>query len=283
MHTYPECIPCFVSQALRVANMTETDPVRVKHILDETVRLIPDIHMSRTPPHTASIMYRTISDITGVADPFKEIKRQCTATALDLYPRLKQWVAAAEDPLLAALQAAVAGNIIDFGVENHFDLEEDLDDLLNQSFAVCHYEEFKRELATARDILFIGDNAGETVFDRLLIETMEHPVTYVVRDVPIINDATLEDAEAAGLGEVATIISSGSTAPGNILPLCSREFLRRYDEADLIISKGQGNYEGLSEERKNIFFLLKVKCRVIARHIGIAEGSIILKKQSSGA
>ena len=262
--------------------MTETDPGRIKRILDETARLIPDMPLSRTPPHTASIMYRKIAKITGIDDPFKEIKRQCTTAALDLYRELKRRVVEADDPLLAALQAAVAGNIIDFGVENHFDLESDLESLLDQSFAVCHYEEFKRELAAARQILYIGDNAGETVFDRLLIETLGKPVTYVVREIPVINDATMEDAEAAGLPEVAEVISSGSTAPGNILPLCNREFLRRYEEADLIISKGQGNYEGLSEENKNIFFLLKVKCRVIARHIGIAEGSIILKKQSAG-
>lgn len=282
MHTYPECFPCFVSQALRVAQMTETDPARVKMILDETSRLIPDMPLSRTPPHTASIMYRRIAGLTGVEDPFKEIKRQCTASALDLYPDLKQCVAKSRDPLLTALQAAVAGNIIDFGVESQFDLDKDLDALLDQPFSVCDYEEFKLELAAARQILYIGDNAGETVFDRLLIEVMGKQVTYVVREIPVINDATWEDAEAAGLTEVAEVISSGSTAPGNILPLCNNEFLQRYQEADLIISKGQGNYEGLSEENKNIFFLLKVKCRVIARHIGLPEGSIILKKQSMG-
>ncbi len=252
---------------------------QVKRLLDEVALMIPDIPLSRTPPHTASLIYRKIAGITGVADPFAAVKKQCTEAALRMYPRLREKIASAKDPLFTALQTAVAGNIIDFGVETHFDLEEDLDSMMNQQFTLCHYDDFKQELANAERILYIGDNAGETVFDRLLIETMAKPVTYVVRHEPIINDATLEDARAAGLHGVAELLSSGSPAPGNILPLCSDEFFVHYRQADLIISKGQGNYEGLSEEDRSIFFLLKVKCKVIARHIGIAEGSTILKKQ----
>ena len=282
MNTYAECIPCFLSQASRVVKMTETDPVRIKRVLDEVALLVSDIPLTRTPPHTATIIYRKIAQMTGVEDPFKEIKRQCTEAALRFYPELKRRIATAEDPLLAALQAAVAGNIIDFGVKNHFNLDDDLETMLNQPFALCHYEELQQELAAAKRILYIGDNAGETVFDRLLIEALGKPVTYVVRERPIINDATIEDAKAAGLHNIAELISSGCPAPGTILPLCSEAFLRRYQEADLIISKGQGNYEGLSEEDQNIFFLLKVKCTVIARHIGISEGAIILKKQRMG-
>jgi uncharacterized protein with ATP-grasp and redox domains len=158
-----------------------------------------------------------------------------------------------------------------------FDLEKDLESIIDQRFAIDHYGLFKTALSQARDVLYIADNAGETVFDRVLIEELGKPVTYVVREQPVINDALRDDAVAAGIDKVATIISSGSDAPGNILPLCSDKFLKIYEASDFIISKGQGNFEGLSEENRPIFFLLKTKCRVIADHIKVDKGSIVLK------
>jgi uncharacterized protein with ATP-grasp and redox domains len=186
-------------------------------------------------------------------------------------------VRSAEDPLRTAIRIAIAGNVIDFGSNMPFDLEKDLETILNQKFAIDHYRIFKESLNRVKDVLYIADNAGETVFDRVLIEELGKPVTYVVRERPIINDAIREDAIAAGIDKVADIISSGADAPGNILRLCSNEFSEIYKTSDFIISKGQGNYEGLSGEARPIFFLLKAKCHVIAKHIGVERGSIILK------
>jgi uncharacterized protein with ATP-grasp and redox domains len=127
-------------------------------------------------------------------------------------------------------------------------------------------------------ILYLADNAGETVFDRVLIEHLDRPVTYVVKAAPIINDATFEDAVAAGIDRIAEIIDNGSNAPGTLLDQCSEAFLESFHQAELIIAKGQANYESLSREPAPIFFLLQAKCRVIARDLGVATGDIILRQ-----
>lgn len=273
-----DCYPCFFQQAINVAGMISVDEKLMKDILVEVSRLIPTISEGITPPQIGREVYRLVSRLTGIEDPYKEAKKKCTDQALSLYPALKETVASSPDRLMTAVRVAIAGNVIDFGSNMAFDLDEDVQSILAQEFAIYHFQEFQKSLAKAKRILFIADNAGECVFDRILIEEIRKPVIYVVRAKPIINDAMLEDALAAGIDDVAEIISSGTDAPGNILPLCSAEFLQVYRDADFIISKGQGNYEGLSEETRPIFFLLKAKCRVIAKHIGVEQGSIVLMK-----
>jgi uncharacterized protein with ATP-grasp and redox domains len=281
MRVYFECYPCFFHQAINVAGMIPVDDKLLKDILAEVSRIIPTISEEMTPPQIGREVYRIVSRLTGIEDPFREAKKQCTEQALSLYPALKEKVASSSDRLMTAVRVAIAGNVIDFGSNVAFDLDRDVQSILTQEFAINHYDEFQAGLAEAESILYIADNAGECVFDRILIEEIGKPVTYVVRESPIINDAVMEDALSAGIGDVAEIISSGADAPGNILPLCSEEFLEVYANADFIISKGQGNYEGLSEEARPIFFLLKAKCAVIAKHIGVAQGSIILMQARS--
>jgi hypothetical protein len=215
--------------------------------------------------------------VTGVNDPFRDLKAKSIDKALALYPSLKRLLGEAKDPLETAVRLAIAGNVIDFGANPDFQLEQDIEEVFQKAPAINHYQGFKEQLGRAQDIVYLGDNAGETVFDRLLIETMNKPVTFVVRESPIINDATEEDALASGLGEVATIVSSGCDAPGTVLGGCSEPFLAHLDRADLIISKGQGNYETLSQEKRPIFFLLKAKCPVIARDLGVKVGDIVIK------
>lgn len=277
MKVYLDCYPCFFQQALNVTRMIASDEETVHQILLEVNALLPKITGDITPPEIGREVYRIVSRLTGVKDPYREIKEKCTQQALALYPGLKERVQSADDRLRKAIRIAIAGNVIDFGSNMPFDMEKDLESILNQRFAIDHYNAFTAALSRARDILYIADNAGETVFDRVLIEELGKPVTYVVREHPIINDAVREDAIAAGIDKVADIISSGADAPGNILHLCSDEFFKVYESSDFIISKGQGNYEGLSGENRPIFFLLKAKCHVIAKHIGVEQGSIILK------
>jgi uncharacterized protein with ATP-grasp and redox domains len=281
MRTYLECFPCFMEQALRAGRIATHDAKKIKRVLDEVGRMVSSIPIESTPPESGRAIYQKVSEITGIPDPYKEIKKKSTETALTLYPSLKNEINMGQDALLTAIRIAIAGNVIDFGANSHFNIEQEIEEILRKDFAICDYEKFKAKLNKSNEILYIGDNAGECVFDRILIEEMKKPVTYVVRDVPIINDATYEDAIQAGIDKVATIISSGTDAPGTILETCNPEFKKIYDRAKFIISKGQGNYEALSNERRPIFFLLKVKCHIIANDIGVNKGDIVLKKSES--
>ena len=277
MKTYLDCFPCFLNQALRAGRIATDDDKKIKRLLDEVGMMLRDIPLESTPPESGRLLYRKVSEITGNLDPYKKIKSESTKKALSLYPSLKSQIERSKDRLLTAIRIAIAGNVIDFGANWNFDIENEIDEALEKDFAICDYNRFKDCLNETSEILYIGDNAGECVFDRILIEEMKKPVKYIVRDIPIINDATYEDAVQAGIDKVATILSSGTDAPGTILKTCSSKFKELYNNSKFIISKGQGNYEALSNERRPIFFLLKTKCHVIANDIGINEGDIILK------
>jgi len=277
MKTYLDCFPCFLNQALRAGRIATDDDKKIKRLLDEVGMMLRDIPLESTPPESGRLLYRKVSEITGNLDPYKKIKSESTKKALSLYPSLKSQIERSKDRLLTAIRIAIAGNVIDFGANWNFDIENEIDEVLEKDFAICDYNRFKDCLNETSEILYIGDNAGECVFDRILIEEMKKPVKYIVRDIPIINDATYEDAVQAGIDKVATILSSGTDAPGTILKTCSSKFKELYNNSKFIISKGQGNYEALSNERRPIFFLLKTKCHVIANDIGINEGDIILK------
>lgn len=276
MKTYLDCFPCFVSQALRAARMATEDEQKIKEVLDAVGGLMRDIRIESTPPESVRLIYHKISEITGNPDPYGRIKRESTQKSLTLYPVLKAFVNEADDRLLAAIKVAVAGNVIDFGVCGSIDIRRAVQEVLETDFAVCEAEAFRKTLAGSDEVLFLGDNAGETVFDRVLIEEIGKPVVYAVRGAPIINDVTYQDAVDAGLGQVATIVSSGTDAPGTLLWTCNEAFREMFRSAGCIVSKGQGNYESLSAEKRPLFFLLKCKCPVIARDIEVDEGDIVL-------
>lgn len=281
MKTYLDCFPCFLSQALRAARIATDDEKKIKKVLDEVGMLLQNIPLESIPPASGRLIYHKVSEITGNLDPYREIKNKSTKEALSLYPFLKSRVEESSDRLLTAIRIAIAGNVIDFGANWDFDLEDEIEEIFDKDFAIFDYGAFKDRLDEAREILYIGDNAGECVFDRILLEEINKPVIYIVRDAPVINDATYEDAVQAGIDKVGAILSSGTDAPGTILETCSSEFKEVYDHSKFIISKGQGNYEALSNERRPIFFLLKVKCHVIADDIGVSEGDIVLKGRIS--
>jgi len=278
MKVYLDCYPCFFKQILQTSREVTSDEGKIQEVLIAFGQYLRHISADATPPEIGREVYRLISEKTGIPDPYREIKKKCTRQVLALYPQLKKRIAASEDRLLTAARLAIAGNVIDFGANAQFDLVKDLEALLSQELAINHYPEFRHALEKSHKIVYLADNAGETVFDRILIEEIGKSVVYAVRERPIINDAVLQDALDAGLGDVAEIVSSGTDAPGTILPLCSRDFMNIYDSADFIISKGQGNYEGLSDEARPLFFLLKAKCEVIARDIGVDQGGLILMK-----
>lgn len=266
-----------MNQALRAGRIATKDEKKIKALLDDVGCIIKDIPMDSTPPETGGLIYQKVREITGVEDPYKKIKESNITEALALYPRLKQIVKNSHNKLLTAIRIAIAGNVIDLGVDKEFNILEDVYKVLKQDFAIFDFEEFITQLDKAESILYLGDNAGESVFDKILIEEMGKPVTYVVRDIPVINDVTVEDAVSSGLDELTEIISSGTSAPGAILKLCNDDFLDRFNNADMIISKGQGNYEGLSNVNRSVFFLLIAKCHVIADDLKVKENDIVLK------
>ena len=186
-----------------------------------------------------------------------------------------------KDPIRAAVKVAVFGNIIDLGIGLKFDLNKNLERVFKEKFAVDEYNDFKEQLDSGgKNILYLGDNAGEIVFDRLLVEQLikDHNVTFVVKKRPVINDATVEDAEYTGMKDLVPIIDTGSDGIGIQWRTVSEEFLENYENADIIISKGQGNFETMSDKKGGIYFLLRAKCDCVARILGVKFGDIVFIK-----
>jgi uncharacterized protein with ATP-grasp and redox domains len=273
--TYLECYPCFIRQALDAARYCGADEHLQKEILDRVLELLGSIKPGSTPPEIGNRVHRIVRAVAGNSDPYTEVKETCTREALNLFPRWQAYLRESENNLDTAIRLSVAGNIIDFGPASAYDLNRTVDRVLEQPFAIDDQEPFREKLADAERILILADNAGETVLDRLLIEALDVPVLYAVKDGPILNDATMDDAIDAGIDQVAEIISTGAATIGTILEACCDEFRTLYESSDLVLSKGQANYETLSEMGSKIFFLLQTKCPVIARDVGVPMNSIV--------
>ena len=241
--------------------------------------MVAKLDLRQSPPAVTQSMHRRLRELTGRDDPYVHAKDRFTRLATELLPELRAKVRAARDPLTTAVRLAITGNVIDLGVNGALreeDVRHAVERTLSEPF-VGDTAHLRRAIAQAESILYLADNAGEICFDRLLVEQLsKDKVTLVVRGGPVINDATLADARAAGLHEIVEVVDDGSDAPGTILGDCSADFCQRYECADLVIAKGQGNFETLSEEPKNIFFLFRVKCPVIAARVGQGLGTHVL-------
>jgi hypothetical protein len=281
MRTYLDCYPCFLRQALDAARYAGADEGQQRSILNSVLETLSSLDPTSTPPEIGDAIHRLVRKKTGDADPYADAKRKATEQAQALYPRLKALVADASDPLETALRLAIAGNIIDLAPNSSYDLWATVERVLEQPFAIEDIPAFRGALASTERILYLADNAGETVFDRVLIETLDKPVIYAVKGGPVLNDATMDDAIVAGLDQVAELMTTGSDAPGTVLRLCSHDFRHLYDQAEMIVAKGQANYETLSGEGERLFFLLQAKCPVIARDVGVEVGDIVLKQGSA--
>ena len=284
MRTSLDCLPCFVRQALDAARMVSLDPAVHERILREVLRWTGEMDLDQPPAVLGQRIHRRLREITDVEDPYRAAKDHWNRMALRLLPELKAEIEAASDRLVMAVRLAIAGNVIDMGVNGNV-TESDVRQSVRQALAESFTGEqngFRQAVAQARSILYLADNAGEIVFDRLLIEQLSPArVTLAVRGAPVINDATLADARAVGLHEIVEIIDNGSDAPGTILEDCSQDFIRRFTETDLILAKGQGNFETLSDDPRNIFFLFKVKCSVIAALVGLPIGTHVLARSNA--
>ncbi len=283
MKTFLDCIPCLIRQSLDSVRLVTDDAQIHERVVREALQATSRMDLSQPPAAMAQKVHRHIRELCGNEDPYRASKERFNRLALDLLPELRARVEAAQDPWNAAVRLAIAGNVIDLGVKTSLSEEQiqaSIDQSLNEPI-LGDTEELAAAVAQAGRILYLADNAGEIVFDRLLIERMpREKVTVAVKGAPVINDATMEDAEAAGVTRLVRVIDNDSDAPGTLLDDCSEAFQRQFADADLIIAKGQGNYETLKESSKRICFLLRVKCPVIARDIGCPLGAMVL--QASG-
>lgn len=279
MQTYLDCIPCFVRQALDAARMATSDEKIHEQVLRGVLAAAGRMPMDQSPPVMGRQIHRLIRELCGDHDPYRAVKERFNRAALDLYPRCREIIDTAEDPFEAAVRLAIAGNIIDYGAVSDLD-EKDVSVSIFQALEAELFGDlqgFRAALDAAERILYLGDNSGEIVFDRLLIERLlPRDVTFVVRGQPVINDATRADAEMTGMTRLVPVIDNGSDIPGTLLAECSPDFRTRFRQADLVIAKGQGNYETLSDETAPIVFLFKAKCPVIARHVGCETGRLVV-------
>lgn len=286
MRTYFDCIPCIIRHTVDSARMTTNDQQAQEKILREVLSMVCKMDFNQTPPVMTREVHRLIRELTGVEDQYLEIRNRFNSLALQMYPDLKERIETSADPLETAVRLAVVGNIIDFGANptvEHSQIEQAIAQSLTLPLDMEAFRQLRNSAAAAKDILYIGDNSGEIVFDRLLIEQLPYQkITFVVRGSPILNDVVMEDARVVGLTDIVDVIDNGSDAPGTILDICSEQFRRRFDEADLLIAKGQGNYETLTGVEKEIFFLLQPKCAVLARHLDCEVGSLVLVKNKPG-
>jgi len=309
-----------MDHGLGIARRTGMDEAQQREVLNRVAKMLPEFSSDATPPEMSLQINRMIRGITDEPDPFADEKEQSNRIALEAAPSVRDLIARSKHPLLTAIEFAIAGNSIDLGVSTDLDISQALQKLVDDEEARIGAEntanfalpELKEDLSKAnsaekeasggfsekgRDrgleggrgaLLYVADNAGEIVFDMLFIEALkrEYPhldITVAVRAAPIINDATLEDAERIGLTKLVPVIPSGSEAPGTLLSMCTREFMDLFETADVVIAKGQGNYETLSDVERSIYLLFKTKCKVIARHSGSEVGDIMLvRKQASG-
>lgn len=287
MNTYLDCIPCFFRQMIEGARIIGASQRQQKQVVNEFAGIIQKASLSSSPTEIISLGYDVLKKASPTGDPYKAIKQKSNCLALGLLGEITKKVAHSSDRLLTAVELAIAGNIIDFGVKNNLNIKAELKRILAEESksihnrAIFNYAIFKQELKKAKSILYLADNAGEVVFDRLLIEEIKrmYPqkhLYYAVKEKPVINDALLEDAKVCGIDKMVKVISNGTAAPGTVLHLCSKEFKRIYKSANMIISKGQGNFESLSQEERPIFFLFMVKCPVVAKETGCEIGDTVL-------
>jgi hypothetical protein len=279
MKTSLDCVPCLVRQSMDAVRLCNVTPAISEKAVREILLAIVALDFSKSPPELAGKLESILRAITDCDDPYREAKQRFNRLALRLMPPLATAVQRSDDPFAAAVRLAIAGNVIDLGAKSG--LTED-EVRYAASSALDHplvgdVDLLRQAATTAQRILYLTDNAGEIVFDRVLIEQLPRGrVTVAVRGGPVINDATREDAIIAGLPSLAGIVDNGSGMPGTVLDDCSPEFRCRFAGADLVIAKGQGNFETLNDVTAPLFCLFRVKCAIVADHCGHPVGSHVV-------
>jgi damage-control phosphatase, subfamily I len=280
MRAHPPCIPCFVDLTLETARNLGLDEGTTRSLLNRTLDILRALDWSQPPPLTGRAVHRVLAEFAGTADPFLDAKIADTEAALAMLPGVEARVAAAAHPFTEALRFSLAGNIIDAGVGPGWDPDEagGFEDRLPELPDPGPVRELERRIAEAGTVLFLADNAGEIVLDRPLLDLIgPDRLTVAVRGGPILNDATLDDALRSGLVERYRVVTNGSDVPGTWLEECSPEFVARFEDADLVVAKGQGNFETLHEVDRPMTFLFLVKCSALSRVLGLPLGTPVVR------
>jgi len=238
-----------------------------------------DLDNSYSPEITRNIL-KKLEQESVITDPYAKEKLDSNRELLKRYDEFKRKVEESDDQFDTALRYAIAGNIIDFGPTHRFDVDETIERVFSTSFAIDHSKALKDKIEKAGTVLYLADNCGEIVMDKLFLETIKHPnVIFAVREKPVLNDATIKEATEVGIPGLAKLISNGDDTPSTLLHRVSPEFRKIYDSADVIISKGMGNYEGLMNEKDpRLFYLMMIKCPVIGKKVGAEKGDFVVKQ-----
>ncbi len=280
MNIQLECIPCTLNSYLLLAETGVIPESQKEVILRRMLKLFATLDFNQSPPVLGCKMHALIRESINDPDPYHRIKEEYNHMMMDLYPEFEGMINGSEDPFDIAMRLAIAGNVIDFGSQHQYDVRETINRVMDAKLAIDHSRQLRADLEQAGSLLYIGDNCGEIVLDKLFLSLLEVPHKhFAVRDSPIINDVTYEDAILTGMDKIATVITTGDNSPGAVWESTSEQFQRVFKNADVIISKGQGNLEGLLDvAHESIYFLLVTKCDLIAKRVGTKKEEFIVKK-----
>lgn len=265
---------------LRTARLAQGNDWLERKILNEIMGLLIETDFDRTPAEITYECHRAAERVLGMNDPYREEKVEINQQMLALERELRDLVERREDRLLAAAKLAAAANGFDDLLSSDLDMEVVLRAAVSLDFSISDFDTFLEDFGEAREILYILDSCGEVVADKIFLEQFpeDKRVTLVVRGSPILLDVTREDLLAVGL-EGYRVIDPGIGIPGIPLELASVEFREIFEEADLILAKGQGNYETLRTSQRECYYLFQVKCGYMANQLGVQLHNILFIKE----
>lgn len=286
MKVRADCVPCYFKQVINTIRTAGYPEKEAGRIINEVLKIIPDLDPEASPAENSTIVLLEAYRAMGLRDPYEKAKKESNKMAEDLFAKVLAISENSEDKLMTALKISVAGNIIDMGIMPDFDIDEAIGEITARDFDYSDYEEFRAALSVADKVMILGDNSGEIVFDRILVNEIKRfkpgtEVTYVVKDAPILNDVTPRDALETGMDRISRVITNGAGYLGTILHKSPKSFIREIEAADMIIAKGQANYESLEGSTaagSKTYFLLRIKCPIVAENAGLAFGNIVLIK-----
>ncbi len=272
------CYSCILRQITETIELTGANESTATDIINKFAELILETDNNQIAPALSAKLQAYIKEKTGVMDPYQDVKRRNTKNILSSLDNIKLKIKQSEDLLYSALLMSAIGNSFDVAISLEGNLESHIERVLEKGFIKDDYKSFLKRLKSAENMLFIADNCSEAILDSVLIDYLNEYVNkiyFAVRSTAILNDLTLEEAKEFGLDKKTILIESGSTGPGMLMEEANKEFLNIYKNADIILSKGMGNFEGMSEEEREIFFLLKAKCHEVADYLNVKKGDLV--------
>ena len=272
-----KCLPCLINQVIKVANITNCS--NRDDLYHQVFEQLSKIDFNKSNPEIIGMIFELVKKHLNNEDPYQEIRQYYNNLFLQSYDDFDKKI----NSFKTAIKYAIIGNIIDFSPINNQEItkiDDCFDNIDNLSLTIDHVDKLINDIKKAKTILYLGDNCGEICLDKLLLKRIKQlnpslKIYFGVRGKPVVNDSIESDAYEVGIDEYASIISNGDNSLGTILSRTSAQFNQIYQNCDFVIAKGQANFESLSEENKKIYFLLMVKCGVIAKYINVPEKSLV--------